>query len=140
MTELVINEVVVAEERTWGPSATGEHPRPDSDLRPLGTHLRLDSGLVDALLLSGEDAYHAQLAYLLSVVSAWSYSDGPTLKKRLKYYGLPAARVARFGVVNEAMYVVSSAYLIRSASIDVGALRWSPSRVLRRIQSAHTAF
>ena len=66
-------------------------------------------------LLDRDIAYDPKLAYLCSVIAGWSYSDKDTLEKQLKYYGLPGARVTPVSVLNPAMLIVSTAYLVRSA-------------------------
>lgn len=66
--------------------------------------------------------YDPQLAYLLSVISGWSYSDGVTLANQLKYYGFGGATVDEFSVRNPAMYIVATGFFIRSECGRVGIL------------------
>jgi hypothetical protein len=68
-----------------------------------------------ATLLERGVSYDPELAYALSIVSGWSYSDGRTLARQLKYYGLPGASVEEIAVINPAMYIVATAMLVRSA-------------------------
>jgi len=63
-----------------------------------------------------DEGYGEELAYLMSVVSAWAYSDEKVLASKLRYYGLTGARVRRVAVQNNALLVVTTAYLIQSAS------------------------
>jgi Lipase (class 3) len=65
--------------------------------------------------LATED-YDERLAYLMAVVSAWSYADEKTLAGKLRYYGMPGARIRRISVQNNALLVASTAYLIQSES------------------------
>src|ERR1041385_2920058 len=73
-------------------------------VRPLDEIARSDRG------------YDEELAYLMSVVSAWAYSDENVLASKLRHYGLTGARVHRVAVQNNALLVVTTAYLIQSAS------------------------
>jgi hypothetical protein len=63
-----------------------------------------------------DEGYGEELAYLMSVVSAWAYSDEKVLASKLRYYGLTGARIRRVAVQNNALLVVTTAYLIQSAS------------------------
>lgn len=73
-------------------------------------------------VLDRDIAYDPHLAYVCSVIAGWSYSDQPTLEKRLKYYGLADATVRQVAVLNPAMLIVSTAYLVRSACGRVAIL------------------
>ncbi len=48
------------------------------------------------------------------MISAWAYADRETLKKKLHYYGFPDSTVARFEVVNDALFVVAKGDVVRS--------------------------
>jgi hypothetical protein len=86
--------------------------------------------------------YDQRVAYLLSVVSAWVYSDGQTLADKLQYYGFPAGTtVEEMPVVNDALLVVATAFLIRSADRRVGILAFrgtEPSNVINWLTDADT--
>jgi hypothetical protein len=77
---------------------------PGPKLEPLDELARKDQG------------YGEELAYLMSVVSAWAYSDEKVLASKLRYYGLTGARIRRVAVQNNALLVVTTAYLIQSES------------------------
>ncbi|MGD8859268.1 MAG: lipase family protein [Myxococcales bacterium] len=81
--------------------------------RYFGARPTLSESFVDELL-GRQLQYEPQLAYLSSVIAGWSYADGASLAKQLKFYGLPGASIEEFGVTNEVMYIVATAYLIRS--------------------------
>lgn len=68
------------------------------------------------------NGYDAQLAYVLSVISTWAYADEKALAGKLRYYGVRGARVRRMSVQNDALLVVSTAFLILSESGSVGVL------------------
>lgn len=63
-----------------------------------------------------DEGYSEELAYLMSIVSAWAYSDEKVLAAKLRYYGLTGARIRRVAVQNNALLVVATAYWIQSAS------------------------
>lgn len=75
---------------------------PGPRLGPLDDLARHDAG------------YGEELAYLMAVVSAWAYSDERVLAAKLGHYGLTGARVHRIAVQNNALLVVTTAYLIQS--------------------------
>lgn len=60
--------------------------------------------------------YQRELAYLMAIISAWSYSDEKVLAAKLRYYGVPGARIRRVTVQNNALLVATTAYLIQSPS------------------------
>ncbi|HEX6242282.1 MAG TPA: lipase family protein [Polyangiales bacterium] len=64
----------------------------------------------------GTPHYDPEVAYLMAVTSAWAYADERALGAKLHYYGLEGARIRRVSVQNNALLVVSTAYLIQSAS------------------------
>jgi hypothetical protein len=66
--------------------------------------------------------YDPEVAYLMSVVAAWAYSDERALAAKLPHYGLEGAHVRRMSVQNDALLVVSTAYLIQSKTGKVGIL------------------
>lgn len=66
--------------------------------------------------LDGSPRYDPELAYLMTVVSAWAYADERALGAKLRYYGLEGARIRRVSVQNNALLVVSTAYVIQTAS------------------------
>ncbi len=76
----------------------------------------LGSKFVDHLLANKDasPAYDGRTAYALAVISAWAYADRETLKKKLHYYGFPDSTVARFEVVNDALFVVAKGDVVRS--------------------------
>jgi hypothetical protein len=59
---------------------------------------------------------------VLSVIAGWSYSDGAVLARQLKYYGLPGVTVEEIAIRNPAMYIVATAFFVRSACGRVGIL------------------
>src|SRR5262249_8135483 len=63
---------------------------------------------------TGIDEYDERIAYLSSIVSAWSYADRGTLERMLAYYGMPGADVECVTVRNDPMLIVATAYLVRS--------------------------
>ncbi len=66
--------------------------------------------------------YDPEIAYLMSVVSAWAYSDEKALAAKLPHYGVQGAYVRRISVQNDALLVVSTAYLVQSRSGRVAVL------------------
>jgi Lipase (class 3) len=70
----------------------------------------------------GPGAYDPELAYLMSVVSAWAYADEQALAAKLPHYGIQGAHVRRVSVQNDALLVVATAYLVQSKSGKVGVL------------------
>jgi hypothetical protein len=76
---------------------------------------------VEQLITRGV-AYDAELAYVLSVVAGWSYSDGAVLARQLKYYGLAGASVEEVAIRNPAMYIIATAFFVRSRCGRVGIL------------------
>jgi Lipase (class 3) len=67
-------------------------------------------------LAAGAPGYSPELAYLMAVVSAWTYADEKALGAKLRYYGIEGAHIRRVTVQNNALLVVTTAYLIQSAS------------------------
>ncbi len=67
-------------------------------------------------LAASDRGYRNELAYLMSVISAWSYSDEQVLAAKLRYYGMPNAHIRRVTVQNNALLVATTAYLIQSPS------------------------
>jgi hypothetical protein len=85
------------------------------------------------------DAYDAQLAYLMSVISTWAYADEKALASKLMHYGVQGAHVRRVSVQNDALLVVATAYLIQSASGRVGVLAFrgtDPASVITILSDA----
>jgi hypothetical protein len=74
---------------------------------------------IDGIVASG---YDRELAYLMSVVSSWAYADERALAAKLPHYGIEGARVRRMSIQNDALLIVSTAYLIQSKSGKVGIL------------------
>jgi hypothetical protein len=67
-------------------------------------------------------SYDPEVAYLTSIVSAWAYSDAETLATKLQYYGLEGAHIRQITLVNNALLVVATGYLVLSRSGKVGIL------------------
>jgi hypothetical protein len=67
-------------------------------------------------LAAGAPGYNPELAYLMAIVSAWTYADERALGAKLRYYGIEGAHIRRVTVQNNALLVVTTAYLIQSAS------------------------
>jgi hypothetical protein len=63
-----------------------------------------------------EVKYDRDAAYLMSIVSAWSYSDEKALGSMLRHYGIENVSIRRVTVQNNALLVVTTAYLIQSES------------------------
>jgi len=93
-------------------------PRPSIPLKtskPLGDQPLLGDDFVANVLAAGSPRSHdARLGYALAAVAAWAYSDQQTLAKKLQFYGLPGSSVAGFSVINHALFVVATAYVVRS--------------------------
>lgn len=68
------------------------------------------------------DGYDPEIAYLMSVISAWAYADEKALAAKLPHYGIDGAHVRRVSVQNDALLVVSTGYLVQSRSGRVGVL------------------
>jgi|HubBroStandDraft_1064217.scaffolds.fasta_scaffold08998_6 hypothetical protein len=68
------------------------------------------------------DEYDSKLAYVMSVISTWSYADEKALAEKLRYYGIDGALVRRITVQNDALLVVATAYFIQSRTGRVGIL------------------
>lgn len=84
--------------------------------------------------------YNRQLAYFLSVISGWSYSDGDTFTAKLQYYGLQGATVTEIKVVNEAMAIVATANFIMTLS-GVGILSFrgtEPANIINWLTDSNT--
>src|ERR1700722_17598611 len=71
---------------------------------------------------SKDASYDAEVAYVTSIVAAWAYSDAETLATKLQYYGFEGAHVRQVTLVNDALLVVATAYLVLSKSGKVGIL------------------
>jgi hypothetical protein len=68
------------------------------------------------------NGYDPEVAYLMSVVSSWAYADEQALAAKLPHYGIQGAHVRRMSVQNDALLVVSTAYLVQSKSGKVAIL------------------
>lgn len=66
--------------------------------------------------------YDHDVAYVMSIISAWAYSDADVLAAKLRYYGVDGARIRQVAVVNNALFVVATGYLILSKTGGVGVL------------------
>jgi hypothetical protein len=66
--------------------------------------------------------YDPEIAYLMSIVSAWAYADETALSAKLPHYGIRGAHVRRVSVQNDALLVVATAYLVQSPSGRVAVL------------------
>lgn len=76
---------------------------------------------IDALAGEGT-AYSRELAYLMSVISAWAYADEAALASKLRYYGMEGAHIRRITIQNNALLVVTTAYLIQSITGESAVL------------------
>lgn len=74
------------------------------------------------LLNHESQSYDTDIAYLLSVIACWSYTDGPELSNKLSFYGLAGGKVTQFQVINDSLLVSSTAFFILSADGKVGVL------------------
>lgn len=74
--------------------------------------------------LQASAGYDPELAYVLSVISAWAYADEKALAAKLRYYGIAGARVRRVSIQNDALLVVATAYLVQSSDGSVGILAY----------------
>ncbi len=110
------------------PHTTREHakaaPRRAERFATGGGGSSLPPDFVSQLVAASDDGdeYDPRLAYALSVVAGWSYSDAETLANKLKYYAMPDVTVDKVMVVNPAMLIVASAFLVRSACGRLGLL------------------
>lgn len=97
------------------PSAAGARA-PARGAAPLGDAPLLGDDFVQQVLAVKDrrPAYDARLAYALAVISAWAYSDRQTLANKLRFYGFPENTVDGFAVTNHALFVVATAYVVRS--------------------------
>lgn len=93
--------------------------RPSS--RPFGQAPSRAAGVAAQLPQMSHD-YDPAIAYLMSIVAGWAYSNGEILANKLEFYGFPRNSVEQISVVNEAMSVVASAYFIRSGDGRAGIL------------------
>ena len=98
---------------------------------------------LDELCPTTDGAYDPRLAYALSVISAWSYSDGQTLANKLEWYGMPKNVVHEFTIVNAALLVASKAFFVRSERGRVGVLSFTgtePDSVVDLLTDANVCF
>lgn len=94
---------------------------PTKKLAPFGpSDVHLED--IEKLPDTEKSQYSPSVAYLMAVISAWSYSDEAVLGAKLRYCGMPGAHVRQISVVNNALLVVSTAYLILSRTGRVGVL------------------
>jgi hypothetical protein len=89
--------------------------------RTFGEPGPIGDDFVERLLERGVD-YDPKLAYVLSVIAGWSYSDGAVLARQLKYYGLAGASVEEIAIRNPAMYIIATAFFVRSPCGRLGIL------------------
>jgi hypothetical protein len=83
--------------------------------KPLAELPILDETFTNELLAKDDrPAYDALTAYALAVVSAWSYADEAALQKKLRFYGFPECTVRPCTVTNDALFIVATAYVVRS--------------------------
>jgi hypothetical protein len=73
-------------------------------------------------LVRHDGAYSPEVAYVCATISAWAYSDAETLATKLQYYGLEGAHVRQITLVNNALLVVATGYLVLSKTGKVGVL------------------
>jgi hypothetical protein len=92
---------------------------PSVELEPFGDPSPLDGDLVATLLAKPRDArvgvYDSRLAYALAVIAAWSYGTARALEETLQSSGFPGCRVKEAAVTNDALFIVSTAYVVQSA-------------------------
>jgi hypothetical protein len=111
------------------------------EVRPFGAPGPIPGNFVSAKL-ERRIGYDPELAYVLSVIAGWSYSDGPTLLNQLKYYGLPGATVDEIAVLNPAMYIVATGFFVRSECGKVGILAFrgtEPTNIISWLTDADVA-
>lgn len=60
------------------------------------------------------DVHDPRLAYALAVLSAWSYADYQSFTRRIRRNGFARCHVDEAAVTNDALFVVSRAYVVRS--------------------------
>jgi len=95
------------------PQAAGEEPIPLAHA-PFGEPPLLTERFVQEVLEAKQRDYDPRLAYALAVISTWAYSDRDTLSHKLHFYGFPRKIVQAFQVTNHALFVVATAYVVRS--------------------------
>lgn len=81
---------------------------------PFGDPPCLTESFMQEVLAAKQRTYDPRLAYALAVISTWSYSDLLTLKRKLHFYGFPKKIIKPFLVSNHALFVVATAYVVRS--------------------------
>jgi hypothetical protein len=87
-----------------------------------------------------QNFYDRRVADVLADVSSWSYSDGQTLIEALAQRGIVPANVRckEISVSNEPMFVVSTAFIIRSGNVGVLSFRGTvPSNALNFLTDAN---
>jgi Lipase (class 3) len=91
--------------------------------RFFGTQAGLPPNFANGLASAdGEAKYDSDIAYMLSIVSAWAYSDAGALEEQLPFYGLAGADVERLSIENAPMLLDATAYLLRSSSGESGII------------------
>lgn len=119
----------------------GRYKCEDDTGRHFGSKPTLSPSTFDSVL-KRDHQYEPELAYLCSVIAGWSYADGVTLAKQLKYYGLAGASIEEFAVTNEVMCIVATAYLIRSRCGRIAILSFrgtEPTSVINWLTDADVA-
>lgn len=113
-----------------------------------GTHFgrsapRIDDFVDRAVRKGAGSSYDHEIAYAMATLSAWSYADLETFKKKLKYYGLEAAKITPLAVRNEALLVDAGGYFVRSECGRLGVLAFRgtmPTDVLDWMIDAETVW
>ncbi|MET0342014.1 MAG: hypothetical protein ABW252_13500, partial [Polyangiales bacterium] len=106
------------------PAATNEGPAMKQTQSAFGTAPVLLSKL-GADQAATQSTYDASAADMLADVAAWSYSDGQTLIEALAERAIVAHDVCchEVSVSNEPMFVVATAFVIRTGNVAVLAFR-----------------
>lgn len=67
--------------------------------------------------------YDPKLAYAFAVISAWSYASRATFESKLRRNGFPACTVSEAVVINDALFIVATAYVVRREGVAIVVFR-----------------
>ncbi|MGP4091481.1 lipase family protein [Streptomyces sp. KR55] len=95
---------------------------PVAAVAPPGPADLLQTALAAACPAPDQVGYSPSAALLLSVTSAWAYSDAETLTAMLSVCGMSDPECHLFSVVNGALFVDAQAFFVRSTEQRVGIL------------------
>jgi hypothetical protein len=103
-------------------NASGE---PNHDFEPFGDPSPLGDNFVGELLAKKhlDERYDPKLAYAFAVISAWSYATRKTFESKLRRNGFPHCTVSEAAVTNDALFIVATAYVVRSGGLAIIVFR-----------------